>query len=88
VCSVESYDTKNAAVQLQDCLSVGYIDEFEDFFAGVLYDPCSDVINTEAAFESEERREELRQETAAKARAELAAQVKDFFAWLEDQGIL
>ena len=83
-CSVESYNTKDAAQQLRHGLSWAYTD-YGDTIAGVLYDPCANFEDEQMAMEDPEKSQERTRETSV---ANLKAQVVDFFAWLKREGII
>ena len=82
--TVLEYDTKDAAQQLQKGLQDAFCD-YSEMAAGVLYDPCAQPNDNEQTFEDPEGTQEQTRETAVD---ELKAQVKDFFEWLKDIGVL
>ncbi|MGI5849258.1 MAG: hypothetical protein ACOX8Q_04185 [Christensenellales bacterium] len=73
--SVEQYNTKDAAAQLSEALETAINEENLSYTTGVMYDPC------EFSKESEEK-------TRTLSKHQLKAQVKDFFEWLKNKGII
>lgn len=72
--SVEVFDIKDAADQLNDSLETATRQDYRFYTMGVLYDPCEFSENeTEARVMSQEQ---------------LKAQAKDFFEWLKSQGVI
>ena len=86
---VESYDTMDAAQQLDSALEDKYNDAI--FAAGVLYDPCETIaLSAEQMgrmFE-DQTREQIEQQTRAMSEEQLKKQAVDFFKWLKSQGVI
>lgn len=81
-----SYNTKDAAAQLQEGMLYAYDDSFEVYTTGVLYDPCSFVFKDgNHAYKDQDKIQEVSRE---KSVSELKMQAKDFFEWLKAQGII
>ncbi len=86
---IESYDTMDAAQQLDSALEDKYNDGISA--AGVLYDPCETMAlsaeQTGRMFE-DQTREQIEQQTRAMSEQQLKKQAVDFFKWLKSQGVI
>lgn len=72
--TVEVFDTKNSADQLNDSLEAAVHREYSFYTVGVLYDPCE-----YSKDEAEAKNQSIEQ---------LKMQAKDFFEWLKNQGVI
>lgn len=82
----QNYNTQDAAEQLTQGLEFAAPDTFDDYAAGVIYDPCTypNTDDQERHKPTDEERENAREDSIS----DLKQQVKDFFEWLRSQGII